>query len=81
MAPVSEPGPAGPADPSATASRRKAIVVRSLVGAVATFALAAAGLTMYEGIAGQALSGGGGTTFSKVYPVWLAVTGTCRGRS
>ena len=66
VAPVSRPGRADPAGPSAKASRRKAIVVRSLVGAVGTFALAAGGLTMYEAIAGQALSGGSGTTFSQV---------------
>ena len=65
VAPDSPPSPAAPADLSAKASRRKAIVVRSLVGAVATFAVAAGGLTMYEAIAGQALSGGSGTTFSQ----------------
>jgi hypothetical protein len=65
VAPGPPPSPAGPADPSAKSNRRRTILVRSLVGAVATFALAAGGLTMYEAIAGQALSGGSGTTFSQ----------------
>ena len=53
-------------DMSARASRRRSLVVRSVVGAAATFALAAGALTMYEALAGHALSGGSGTTFSRV---------------
>ena len=64
--PGSRPGPASRADQSARPSRRRAILVRSLVGALATFVLAAGALTMYEALAGQAVSGGSGTTFSQV---------------
>jgi hypothetical protein len=66
VAPASLPSLAGTADTSARASRRRSIVVRSVVGAAATFALAAAALTMYEAATGHALSGGNGTTFSQV---------------
>jgi hypothetical protein len=60
------PSLAGPSDTSARASRRRSLVVRSVVGAAATFALAAGALTLYEALAGRALSGGSGTTFSQV---------------
>ena len=66
VAPRSLPSPAGTVDGSARAGRRRTLVVRSVVGAVATFALAAGALTMYEALAGHALSGGSGTTFSQV---------------
>ena len=64
VAPRSLPSLAGTADTSA--SRRRALVVKSVVGAAATFALAAGALTMYEALTGHALSGGSGTTFSQV---------------
>ena len=54
------------ADAAARTSRRRSLVLSSVVGAVAIFALAGGALTMYEAIAGQALSGGSGTTFSQV---------------
>jgi hypothetical protein len=54
------------ADPLGRTSRRRSFVLSSVVGAVAIFALAGGALTMYEAIAGQALSGGSGTTFSQV---------------
>jgi hypothetical protein len=54
------------ADTSARASRRRALVVSAVVGAVAAFALAAGALTIYEALTGHALSGGSGTTFSQV---------------
>jgi hypothetical protein len=57
---------AGKADTSARPSRGRALVVRSVVGAGVTFALAAGALTMYETLTGHALSGGSGTTFSQV---------------
>jgi hypothetical protein len=66
---VADPGPQGAAgtqDRSARASRLRALVVTSLVGAMATFALAAGALTMYEALSGHALSGGSGTTLSQV---------------
>lgn len=63
---ASLPSPAGTSDTSARARRRRSLVVRSVVGAAATFALAAGALTLYEAIAGHALSGGSGTTFSQV---------------
>jgi len=66
VAPRSLPSLAGTADTSATASRRRALVVRAVVGTAATFALAAGALTMYEALTGHALSGGSGTTFSQV---------------
>jgi hypothetical protein len=66
VVPGSPPSLAGTVDNSAKASRRRALVVRSVVGAAATFALAAAALTMYEALTGHALSGGSGTTFSQV---------------
>ena len=66
VAPGSLSSPAGTADRSTRPSRRRAILVRSVVGALATFALAAGALTMYEALAGQAVSGGSGTTFSQV---------------
>jgi len=66
VAPRSLTTPAGPADRSAEASRRRTFMVRLVVGAVAMFALAAGGLTMYEVLTGHALSGGSGTTFSQV---------------
>ena len=66
VAPRSLPRLAGTADTSARASRRRTLVVRSVVGAAATFALAAGALTMYEALIGHALSGGSGTTFSQV---------------
>ena len=50
------------ADPS----RRRTLVLTSVLGAVAIFVLAGGVLTMYEAIAGQALSGGRGTTISQV---------------
>ena len=64
-------GPSAPksvskADTSARTSRRRSLVLSSVVGAVAIFALAGGALTMYEAIAGRALSGGSGTTFSQV---------------
>jgi hypothetical protein len=66
VAPDLLPSPAGTVDRSARASRRRALVVKSVVGAAATFALAAGALTMYEALTGHALSGGSGTTFSQV---------------
>jgi hypothetical protein len=66
VAPDWLPSPAGTVDRSARASRRRALVVKSVVGAAATFALAAGALTMYEALSGHALSGGSGTTFSQV---------------
>jgi hypothetical protein len=60
------PSLGGPADTSARASRRRTLVVRAVIGAAATFALAAGALTMYEALVGHALSGGRGTTFSQV---------------
>jgi hypothetical protein len=56
----------GIVDGSAKASRRRTLVVRSLVGAGAIFVLAAGALTTYEALSGHALSGGDGTTFSQV---------------
>jgi hypothetical protein len=50
------------ADPS----RRRSVVLSAVLGAVAIFVLAGGVLTMYEAIAGQALSGGRGTTISQV---------------
>lgn len=50
------------ADPS----RRRSVVLSAVLGAVAIFVLAGGALTMYEAIAGQALSGGRGTTISQV---------------
>jgi hypothetical protein len=58
--------PAGAVDPSTEPSRRRKLVLRSVVGALATFALAAGALTAYEALSGHALSGGSGTTFSQV---------------
>jgi hypothetical protein len=66
VAPALLPGLARMADTSARARRRRALVVRAVVGAAATFALAAGALTMYEALSGHALSGGSGTTFSQV---------------
>ena len=66
VAPRSLPSLAGTADASARASRRRSLVLGSVVGAAATFALAAGALTMYEALTGHALSGGSGTTFSQV---------------
>ena len=66
VAPGSLPTLARTADTSARVSRRRALVMRSVVGAAAAFALAAGALTMYEALTGHALSGGGGTTFSQV---------------
>ncbi len=66
VVPAELSSPAGPVDPSATSSRRRKLVVRSVVGALATFALAAGALTTYEALTGHALSGGSGTTFSQV---------------
>ena len=66
VAPGSLPSLAGTVDKSARASRLRTLVVRSVVGAAAIFALTAGALTMYEAIAGHALSGGSGTTFSQV---------------
>jgi hypothetical protein len=66
VAPRRLPSLVGIMDGSAKANRRRALVVRSVVGAAATFALAAGALTMYEVLSGHALSGGGGTTFSQV---------------
>jgi len=65
-APGSLPSVSGAADRTAKASRRRTIVVSSVVGALATFALAAGAVTVYEAITGHALSGGSGTTFSQV---------------
>jgi hypothetical protein len=53
-------------DRSASSSRLRALVVTSLVGAMATFALAAGALTMYEALSGHAMSGGRGTTLSQI---------------
>jgi hypothetical protein len=66
VAPRSVPSLADTADRSARASRRRGLVVKSVVGALATFALAAGALTLYEALTGHALSGGSGTTFSQV---------------
>jgi hypothetical protein len=66
LASRSLPSLAGTANTSGRASRRRALVVTAVVGAAATFALAAGALTMYEALTGHALSGGSGTTFSKV---------------
>jgi len=65
VAPASPPS-LGSADASARRSRLRALLVKSAVGALATFAIAAGALTLYEAFAGQALSGGSGTTFSQV---------------
>jgi hypothetical protein len=46
--------------------RRRALVVRSLVGALVTFVLAAVAVTAVEAATGGALSGGDQTTFSQV---------------
>jgi cytoskeletal protein RodZ len=46
--------------------RRRSVVLSAVLGAVAIFVLAGGALTMYEAIAGQALSGGRGTTISQV---------------
>lgn len=51
---------------TARTSRRRALILSSVVGAVAIFALAGVALTLYEAIAGRALSGGDGTTISQV---------------
>ena len=66
------PGPGGstaaldaPSGPART-NRRRTLILSSVVGAVAIFALAGGALTLYEAFAGQALSGGDGTTFSQV---------------
>jgi hypothetical protein len=57
----------GPADTSqAKVKRRRVILVRSLIGALATFVLAAVALTTVEVATGGALSGGDRTTFSQV---------------
>jgi hypothetical protein len=70
--PVSEVAPAvaaplvGTVDESAKASRRRALIVRAVLGALAMFALTAGALTIYEAASGHALSGGKGTTFSQV---------------
>jgi hypothetical protein len=66
VAPRPLPSLAGTANGSARANRRRALVLGSVVGAAATFALAAGALTMYEALSGHALSGGSGTTFSQV---------------
>jgi hypothetical protein len=68
VAPALLPSLAGSAGTSTRASRRRTLIMTSVVGAVATFALAAGALTMYEVLAGHALSGGSGTTFSQVQP-------------
>ena len=60
------PSQTGTMDRSARASRRRVLLLRSVVGAAAIFALAAGALTMYEAFSGHALSGGSGTTFSQV---------------
>jgi hypothetical protein len=60
------PQPATAADPTARIRRRRTVLVSSVVGALATFALAAGALTTYEALAGRALSGGDGTTISQV---------------
>jgi hypothetical protein len=60
------PSPAGTVNGSARPNRRRALVLGSVVGALATFALTAGALTMYEALSGHALSGGRGTTFSQV---------------
>ena len=64
--PRPQPSVADKANTPAGTSRRRALVVRSVVVAAATFLLAAGALTMYETITGHALSGGSGTTFSQV---------------
>jgi hypothetical protein len=66
VAPRRLPSLAGTVDRSARANRRRALVLGSVVGAMAAFALAAGALTMYEALSGHALSGGRGTTFSQV---------------
>jgi hypothetical protein len=50
----------------AKTSRRRSLVLSSVLGAIAIFVLAGGVLTIYEAIAGQALSGGRGTTISQV---------------
>jgi hypothetical protein len=50
----------------ARTSRHRSLVLSSVLGAVAIFVLAGGVLTIYEAIAGQALAGGSGTTFSQV---------------
>ena len=57
---------AGTVGSSAKPNRRRNVLLSSVVGAIAIFALAAGALTTYEALAGRALSGGGGTTFSQV---------------
>ncbi len=64
--PVPSGSTAAPRSGPARTGRRRSLVVSSVVGAGAIFALAGGALTMYEAIAGQALSGGSGTTFSQV---------------
>jgi hypothetical protein len=66
VAPRRLPSLAGTVDRSALWSRRRALILKSVVGAAAAFALAAGALTLYEAISGHALSGGSGTTFSQV---------------
>ncbi|HEV2927944.1 MAG TPA: hypothetical protein VGW74_04560 [Propionibacteriaceae bacterium] len=66
VAPRWLPSLEGTVDRSARASRRRALILKSVVGAAATFALAAGAVTMYEALSGHALSGGSGTTFSQV---------------
>ena len=58
--------PAGTVKTSARTRRRRSLVLSSVIGAMAIFGIAGGALTMYEAIAGQALSGGSGTTFSQV---------------
>ena len=66
VSPRSLPDLDGTAETSTKASRRRTLLVKAVVGAVATFALAAGALTLYEVLTGHALSGGSGTTFSQV---------------
>jgi hypothetical protein len=60
------PGPVSTASESAKKRRRRTVLVSSVVGALATFALAAVALTTFETLTGRALSGGDGTTVSQV---------------
>jgi hypothetical protein len=66
VAPRGLPSPAGRLNGPGRANRGRALVLKSVIGAAATFALAAGALTMYEALSGHALSGGRGTTISQV---------------
>jgi hypothetical protein len=65
-APASDSDPSPASTLTAWAIRRRTLLVSSVVGAVAIFAVAAGALTIYEMVSGRALSGGSGTTVSQV---------------